>query len=243
MEKKYDNDRKDSENIRRQSYRHEFKYLCTNAQLAMLEVRLKGLMQKDPHAGAAGKYTVKSMYFDDMDDSCFMENENGTSPREKYRIRIYNNRADRISLECKRKENDKVCKTSCLLTPAQYEALVSGRTTDAAEPLPELAKRLFVLEKCRGMAPKIIVSYERTPYIYRYGNVRVTFDCNIASSSQTGKFFGEYAARRPILPTGRQLLEVKYDEYLPDAIYHALSLANMQRITFSKYYLCRKYHP
>ena len=37
-------------------------------------------------------------------------------------------------------------------------------------------------------------------------------------------------------------LEVKYDEYLPDPVYHALSLANMQRITFSKYYLCRRYH-
>ncbi len=242
MKKYYGTGRKEPETIRKLSYRHEFKYLCTNAQLAMLEVRLKGLMQKDSHAGAAGRYTVKSMYFDDMDDSCFMQNENGLAPREKYRIRIYNNSPDRISLECKRKENDKVHKTSCLLTPMQYEALVSGRPVDAAKPLPELVQRLSVLEQCRGMTPKIIVSYDRVPYVYRYGNVRVTFDCNIASSSQIGNFFGEYAARRQILPTGQQLLEVKYDEYLPDPIYHALSLANMQRITFSKYYLCRKYH-
>lgn len=82
MEKYYGTGRKEPENTRKLSYRHEFKYLCTNAQLAMLEVRLKGLMQKDPHAGAAGRYTVKSMYFDDMDDSCFMQNENGLAPRK-----------------------------------------------------------------------------------------------------------------------------------------------------------------
>lgn len=55
-------------------------------------------------------------------------------------------------------------------------------------------------------------------------------------------FFDPDIPRRQILPVGRQLLEVKYDEYLPDPIYHALSLSNMQRIPFSKYYLCRKYH-
>ena len=35
-------------------YRHEFKYLCTDAQLIMLDVRLKGIMSKDIHAVIAG---------------------------------------------------------------------------------------------------------------------------------------------------------------------------------------------
>jgi len=222
-------------------YRHEYKYVCDAMQNAVLKTRARAILKRDEHVGFDGFYRIRSLYFDDLEDRCYYENEGGIGERDKYRIRIYNNSPDRISLECKRKENDKVHKTSCLLTPMQYEALVSGRPVDAAKPLPELAQRLSVLEQCRGMAPKIIVSYDRTPYVYRYGNVRVTFDCNIASSPQTGNFFGECAARRQILPTGQQLLEVKYDEYLPDPIYHALSLANMQRIKFSKYYLCRKY--
>lgn len=227
---------------RLEKYRHEFKYLCTDAQLAMLEVRLKGIMQKDSHVGTDGRYLVKSLYFDDIKDRCLLENEDGVGPREKYRIRIYNNSRDRISLECKRKENDKVNKKNCLLTQEQFERLAFGKGEGGMEQLPQLAKRLLALKKCSRMEPKVIVSYERTPYVYRSGNVRVTFDRNIASSSQVERFFEEYAGRRQILPSGQQLLEVKYDEYLPDTIYHALSLANMQRITFSKYYLCRRYH-
>ena len=92
-----------------------------------------------------------------------------------------------------------------------------------------------------GMTPKVIVEYERTPYVYKNGNVRITFDRNITSSSQVDQFFNAETKKRPILPSGMQLLEVKYDEYLPDPIYHALMLDNMQRTNFSKYYLCRKY--
>ena len=43
------------------------------------------------------------------------------------------------------------------------------------------------------------------------------------------------------MPLGQQLLEVKYDEFLPDHIYRSLSLNNLNQTAFSKYYLCRKY--
>lgn len=227
---------------RAEKYRHEFKYLCTDGQLAMLRVRLKGIMAKDAHAGADGRYLVESMYFDGIDDRCYYENEDGNGPREKYRIRMYDKSRESIHLECKHKENDKVRKTSCPLTGEQFDFLAYGKGQMEEERLPELAKRLLALKKTEGMRPKVIVSYERTPYVYRNGNVRVTFDRNIASSRCVEHFLDGKRGRRQILPVGCQLLEVKYDEYLPDHIYHALSLANMQRITFSKYYLCRKYH-
>ena len=47
---------------------------------------------------------------------------------------------------------------------------------------------------------------------------------------------------RPVLPKGQHLLEVKFDEYLPDYIYHAIQMTNMRLETFSKYYLCRQYN-
>lgn len=225
-----------------EAYRHEFKYLCTEAQLAILKVRLRGMMPPDRHAGASGSYLIRSLYFDDVDDSCYYENEDGCDPREKYRIRIYNNSRDRISLECKRKENDKVHKQSCLLNDDQFSLLAFGKGNADERELPPLARRLLILCKTRGMKPKVIVCYERTPYVYKNGNVRVTFDRNICSGRCVERFFDPDIPRRQILPVGRQLLEVKYDEYLPDPIYHALSLSNMQRIPFSKYYLCRKYH-
>lgn len=228
--------------IENEKYRHEFKYLCTQGQLALLETRLRGIMQKDSHVGEDGKYYISSLYFDDLDNRCYWENEDGSGPREKFRIRIYDNSMERISLECKRKDNDKVNKKGCRLTKEQFEYLTYNKGVCNLEELPSLARKLLILQKSSGMAPRVIVSYERTPYVYQNGNVRVTFDRNISSSSQVERFGEQYMGRRQILPTGMQLLEVKYDEYLPDYIYHALSLANMQRTTFSKYYLCRKYY-
>lgn len=222
-------------------FRHEFKYLCTDAQLTILKSRLKGIMPKDSHVGPDGVYHIKSLYFDDRNDRCFWENEDGVAPREKYRIRIYENSSAKISLECKRKENDKIHKTSCELTMEQFEYLAYGKGNIPFETLPPLAQKLQILRMTTGMEPKVIVAYERTPYVYKNGNVRITFDRNITSSTQVDQFFSEEVKKRPILPAGMQLLEVKYDEYLPDHIYHALILDNMQRTNFSKYYLCRKY--
>ena len=222
-------------------FRHEFKYLCTDAQLSILENRLKGILQKDKHVGPDGIYRIKSLYFDDIHDRCYYENENGVTPREKFRIRIYNNSKERITLECKRKEQDKIYKTSCPLTMEQFEYLAYGKGSFLIEDLPPLAQKLQILRMTTGMEPKVIVAYDRTPYVYKNGNVRITFDRNIISSGQTDNFFSEEVRKRPILPAGMQLLEVKYDEYLPDHIFHALILDNMQRTNFSKYYLCRKH--
>lgn len=226
---------------RNPNFRHEFKYLCKDTQLAILKTRLMGIMAKDSHVGANGIYRIKSLYFDDYNDRCFWENEDGVTPREKYRIRIYENSTERINLECKRKESDKIHKTSCRLSMEQFLYLAYGKGNLTLESLPPLARKLQILRMTTGMEPKIIVEYERTPYVYKNGNVRITFDRNICSSSQIDCFFDSDARKRPILPAGVHLLEVKYDEYLPDPIYHALMLDNMQRTNFSKYYLCRKY--
>lgn len=91
------------------------------------------------------------------------------------------------------------------------------------------------------MRPVVIVDYDRVPYIYRLGNVRVTLDHNLSSSNQLQSFFDPMLVKRPVMPAGMQLLEVKFDEYLPAHIYRALQIENLQHTAFSKYYLCRKY--
>lgn len=93
----------------------------------------------------------------------------------------------------------------------------------------------------KGLHPVVIVEYERIPYVYKNGNVRVTFDTQIASSSNVADFFAEHLPKRPIMPVGQHLLEVKFDEYLPDFIYRSLNLGVLQQTAYSKYYLCRKY--
>ena len=47
-----------------QKYRHELKYLVSQAQLSLLKVRIAPFMQQDPHA-PGGSYNISSLYFDD----------------------------------------------------------------------------------------------------------------------------------------------------------------------------------
>ena len=93
----------------------------------------------------------------------------------------------------------------------------------------------------RGLRPVIIVEYNRVPFVYKYGNVRVTFDMELSSSTEVANFLTEQIKKRPVMDVGLHLLEVKYDEYIPDVIYRALQIDNLEQMAFSKYSLCRKY--
>ena len=111
------------------TFRHEFKYICSEAQLACLKGRLGGIMKVDKHADDNGKYNIRSVYFDDYNNSGYYENENGTDPREKFRIRIYNAKTDLIVLECKRKAHGMTQKQSCKISKDVLAGLLSGEFT------------------------------------------------------------------------------------------------------------------
>ena len=223
-------------------YRHEFKYLVSAAQIPLLRSRISCFMSPDPHTGPAGNYEIRSLYFDDYHNRCFCENENGTDPREKFRIRIYNTSASRITLECKRKEHGMTHKTACPLTPDQAQSLMRNLPLPGTELVSPLLRKLDLLRQTELMHPVVIVNYVREPFIYADGNVRVTFDTDISSAvPDPERFFSSELPARPVLPLGSQLMEVKYDGFLPDFIYRSLNLGQLRQTSFSKYYLCRKY--
>ena len=207
-----------------------------------LKVRLQGLVSLDTHVGESGVYNIRSLYFDDIYDTCYRENEAGTDPREKFRIRIYDHSSERISLELKRKVRGKTQKLSCLLTEEQCRGLMEGEIPVLQENSPALLRKLCLLMQTRHMRPKVIVEYERVPYVYPHGNVRITMDENISASNRTDRFLERQIPLRPILEAGQHILEVKYDEYLPDGIYRTIQSGNLRQTAFSKYYLCRRYH-
>ena len=222
-------------------FRHELKYQITDAQVAMLQNRIRHLIPMDSHVGQAGTYRIRSLYFDDYEDRCLRENEDGTDPREKFRIRIYNASSQRITLECKRKERGKTHKSACPLTVEQTKLLMAGKILPDIGSQPPVLRKLTLQMMTRRMRPVVIVEYDRIPYVYKNGNVRITLDTNITSSSAVERFLEPDILPRPVLPAGQQLLEVKYDEYLPDFIYRGLQLHSLRQTAFSKYAICRKY--
>ena len=132
-------------------------------------------------------------------------------------------------------------KTSCPLSREETESLIHGIPLTDIAGRPPLLHKFMTLMTQRMMRPVSIVEYQREPFIYPAGNVRVTFDTTIVSSTDFNHSFDIQLIRRPIMPVGFHLMEVKYDEYLPDFIYNILQMDGLERTAFSKYYLSRKY--
>ncbi len=130
----------------------------------------------------------------------------------------------------------------CPLTEEQCRTLMAGETPEVTPETPALLNKLILLMKTSLMRPKVIVEYDRVPYIYPLGNVRITLDEDIRGSSRVDLFLEDQIPLRLIMPAGQHILEVKYDEYLPDFIYQTAQLDNLRTTAFSKYYLCRKYN-
>lgn len=228
--------------MNRQKYRHELKYLCCESELQVIESKIKSICRKDKYGDEDGQYNIRSVYFDTYDDICFRENEAGVDKRKKYRIRIYNNNAEVIKLECKSSLHGLKRKESCLLTKEQCIAILKCNFDIKFTDNQKLLENFLCESKIRRYIPKVIVDYQRTAYIFPVGNVRITVDRNISSSGNLSAFFEKNIPRRPVTERGKHILEIKYDELLPDFFWRILSCRNMQRCSFSKYYLCRKMH-
>lgn len=223
-------------------YRHEYKYICNAAASAVLKVRASGILKKDIHAGEDGAYRIRSLYFDDPWDSCYYENESGVGERAKYRIRIYNNDNSRITLERKSKTRGMTQKSAVRIEEAYCRGMMAGYYGEITKEMSDTLKQILSEMQRKHMRPKVIVEYVRYPFIAPNGNVRVTFDQAISSSNSIADFLCPEIAVRPIMERGQDILEVKWDEFLPDYIKEIMQLETLTRSSFSKYYLCRKYN-
>lgn len=232
--------------IKEPVWRHEYKYFSPENLLKIIQARVQSVLSLDPHTGEQGYYNIRSMYFDDLYNTCYKENEDGTDPREKFRIRIYNNSPDRISLELKQRRMGKCYKMSTPVSKERVELLAQGKFSSpvlrAGNEDSFLYKKFYSQILYRGLRPVNVVCYDRVPYIYKTGNVRITFDRNIRSGRNFSLFFNDNMPLRSILPAGTNLLEVKFDELLPDYIFELLQTGQLQQTSFSKYYLCRKFN-
>ncbi len=220
--------------------RIEQKYLCNEMDYQILKARLATLMEMDENTietpdGTMG-YHIRSVYFDDMYQSKFYENEHGVDDRNKYRIRAYNNSDAVLHFERKSKQNGYNHKEAFSLTPARYAEFVAEEFTFVPSEIP-LENEISLQRLTSRLAPSLIVAYDREAYVNHAGNVRITFDRNIAASHEIADFFDPQLPMMPVLQTGQFILEVKFDAFLPRQLEQALDIKKMQQITFSKFYM------
>ncbi len=228
-------------------YRYETKYIISPEEEAILKVRLDGLLQRDAHVGPGGTYLITSLYFDDINHSCLGENYGGTDPRSKFRIRHYNCDPSRLSLEKKIKNNGMTRKVSCRLPLEDCRMMMEGRIPPLREEMSDKQKALYTEMLLRGLMPKVIVRYERIPYVGEPGTVRITLDRCVASSDQVERFLERDYACCPVfpefdegtIPVDYTVLEVKWTGIMPSYLMQCLQLDSLARSGYSKFMLCR----
>ena len=220
-------------------YRHEWKHEINYLDYLTLRMRLRAIMQPDSHA-VNNSYEIRSLYFDTPTDKALREKTDGVNFREKFRIRLYNSDTSYISLEKKSKINGLCAKESCVITEKEAQQIVDNDIGWMKECDRPLCRELYSKMHTQQLRPKTIVDYTREPFVFSAGNVRVTVDYNI----RTGDFRTDFLNRDTItMPAGDSpyILEVKWDEYLPDIIKDAVTINGRQAFSFSKYAQCRIY--
>jgi hypothetical protein len=218
-------------------YRHEYKYTVTQAECEMLKNRLGQVMIPDPYA-VDGQYVIRSLYFDNYRNTALAEKVEGTDPRAKFRIRIYNGSDAVITLEKKVKQRDLTQKLREKLTRAECDRILCGDIDWMIDDRRALVVELYARMKADLLRPKTLVEYTRIPFVYEAGNVRVTLDCDI----RTGVYSTDLFSPEPLVPAGElNVLEVKFDRFLPDIIRYLISPVSKVRESFSKYEASRKF--
>ena len=219
--------------------RHELKHSISQGEDRILSSRLRKLFSRDTNAGPDGSYRISSLYFDTPNDTALRQKLDGVNCREKFRLRYYGDDLSFIRLEKKYKINGLCGKRSTRITQEQVEMLLSGEI-DFLLSGDALMQELYSKMRGQRLAPKTIVTYDREAFLFAPGNVRITLDRNVRSGLASLDFLNPGLHHVPV-SDGLTVLEVKYDEFLPEIVKMAVQIPNTQASAYSKYAVCRKY--
>ncbi len=219
--------------------RHEIKHEISTSDYIALQQRLKFIAQKDPNVDESGRYKIRSLYFDNVDDKALNEKIMGLNNREKFRIRYYNGDTRYIKLEKKGKIDGLCYKKSTPLTVEQCEQIINNDIKWMRFSENPLLVELYTKMNFQQLRPKTLVDYIREPYIYKPGNVRITFDSCIKTGINSKELFNQQTAAMNVHNFNKIILEVKFDEFLPEIIRDIIQLGHRRNSAFSKYAACR----
>lgn len=214
-------------------YRYEKKFLINTYQMELLKNNLSAALYLDSNIkNEDGSYFIRSLYFDDYKDTSYNQVIDGISKREKYRIRFYDLDPSYITLEKKSKENNLGKKDKDKLSKEEVLNFINGAENLTEKPVVnELQNKI----KTNFYKPVIIIDYLRKAFTYPINDVRITLDYNISCSYQVDKFFDSDINSIPLLDKNTAILEVKYNDFLPDVIKRVINIKNLEVTSFSKY--------
>lgn len=222
--------------------RYEFKYLITEAQVAVIREVARTFCDPDPY-GEDGNYQVASLYLDTWDFKLARQTLTGVRNRYKARIRTYGwTDADPCFLEIKERVGTSILKQRALIERAQVHAMLDQQAGPfhamkaSHQPDLDFFQNRVLLEDLR---PRLWVRYFREAYGSRYGdNARLTFDRSLVVQTPDPEL--------PYVPDHDQwtavplegpptILEMKFDGAHPGWMRDLALGLQLKRVSCSKY--------
>jgi len=220
------------------TYRHEMKYFISKPEWALLRSRMLGVIPRDKHAGENGEYWIRSLYFDDYWNTAYEEKELGVLLRHKYRIRVYNCSDQTIMLERKNKFGQYILKESAPLSRKETEALLDGDYGFLIKSEHSLKREFYYECTSRFMRPRVMVDYDREPFVMESGDTRITFDKHVRAGFGTFDLFDKALPTMEVLRADQMIMEVKFTTFLPTLVRRLLPPRSSIMTAASKYVLC-----
>src|SRR3989339_817453 len=230
--------------------RLEYKYLVPKNLLPKLRAVVLTYMNYDPYAEIRPHkdYTVHSIYLDTTDLHCYREKYEGYKIRNKYRLRVYNERREDslVFLEIKRKNENFIAKDRAKLYFKNLHLLFRSKNveeyimtrTDGGNDFEEANKFLYHYYS-KQLKPTTLVVYEREAFVGKFGyDLRITFDKNLRGLvyPEYDNIFNEQNLKAAF--PDHFILEVKFHQTFPAWVPQMINRYGLQRISVSKYTNC-----
>lgn len=221
-------------------YRNEIKFIISKAMAEVLKQRLSLIMSVDTNSyNSDNSYLIRSLYFDNENSDAYYEKMDGVEYRKKYRIRIYNFDDKFIRLECKYKHNNMTSKDQILIDKELCSKIINGKIDEIDLTKDNLLRQFALDYRLNRLNPSIIVDYNRVAFTYHVSDVRITFDSQIKSGMYNYNLFDKNATTYSVIDDNQMVLEVKFNEILPESIALILQTVPTFRQAFSKFATCR----
>lgn len=217
------------------TFRHEFKYVISYADMLKLRKKLEKVLTVDRDSDG---YLVRSLYFDSIDDIDYYDKLGGEVSRKKIRLRIYEPDSNFVKLEIKGKYDIHQLKRSIVIDKNTAIDLINEKYDILLSYDNPVAKEIYTILMTGLYKPKIVIEYNRIAFVSPTGT-RITFDYHIKSSKTVDDFFSKDINYYDLTTIADVVLEVKFDRYLEPYVANILSSYDYRMQSVSKYVMGR----
>lgn len=209
--------------------RYEMKYILTPDQY---EIVLKEV-KKHLHIDSYGETTIQSLYYDTPSYRLIRNSIESPEYKEKMRIRSYGlaTSESTVFLELKKKFQKVVYKRRIELLEKDINNFIVNRISNNTQIEKEI---LYFCEYYQDLRPSMLLLYDRSAYITKDSDLRITFDKNTRYRTENLNLCIGLEGTK-LLPNGEVLMEIKSALGYPDWLIKLLNENNIYKAKFSKY--------